>query len=302
MATTPASHVASPVVAESAAREPNTTFRPEPVAPRPRSSTLAASAQALLQPGHCPDENAPSAKSTAPRVSPRIARKRSSPFVAPDLNRHARKCQICRHPQRKSIEADFLDWRYASWIRTNYGISSDKAIYNHARATGLDVRRRDNIRLAAEKILERVDEIGTPSAMDIIRAVRTLACINERNQWVEPPKTRVIVYHTERAANISMPESPESPRPELSSRNSQPQVGSVSSSPLPLSQTAVACSSPITCHSPLPSNRQTPPQLESDVTGTKQTPATVSNRPKERIFSSELPLRRGENQRVKING
>lgn len=287
MGTTPATHVASPVVAASVARESNASRR---------SSTLAASARTLLRPGHRSDESAPSAKSAAPRVSPRIARTRSSRFVAPDLNRHARKCQICRHPQRKSIEADFLDWCKASWIRTNYGIATDKAIYNHARATGLDVRRRENIRLAAEKVLERVDEIGTPSAMDIIRAVRTLACINERNQWVEPPKTRVIVYHTERVANIPMTESPEPPQSELSSRNSQTQACSVSSSPFPLSQTAGACSSPVTCHSlapryegSLPSNRQTPPELKAHLTHTKQTTASASNRPKERIFSSELP-------------
>lgn len=255
MTTTPATHVASPVVAASLARESNTSRR---------SGTLAASARALLRPGHRSDESAPSAKSAAPRVSPRIARTRSSRFVPPDLNRHARKCQICRHPQRKSIEADFLDWCKASWIRTNYGIATDKAIYNHARATGLDVRRRENIRLAAEKILERVDEIGTPSAMDIIRAVRTLACINERNQWVEPPKTRVIVYHTE-PASVS------------------------------------ACSPLATDHCPPPlSNRQNPPELETHVTHTKQTPATVSNRPKERIFSSELS-QPTENQRGKIS-
>lgn len=297
MATRPAKLVASSVASKSAAHKSTAKSRAE------------EAAAAFLRRIHPHKQSALSAEPVPPRVSPRIARKRSSRFVAPDLNRHARKCQICRHPQRQSIEADFFDWCQASWIRANYGIATDKAIYNHARATGLDVLRRENLRLAAEKILERVDEIATPSALDIVRAVRTLACINERNQWVEPPKTRVIVYHTERVANTSMPQSAEPSQPELSSRNSQPQTGSVSSSRLPLSQTAVACSSPVACHSSLPSNRQTPLQSETNLTHTKQTPEPVSNRPKERHFSSELPPQPGssvpegeEREGIKFSG
>ena len=154
-----------------------------------------------------------------PRVSRKEARARLKLRLEsiPGFNRHSRKCQICNHPEIEELEDEFLNWASAHWIKKAFKLSDESTIYRHARATGLDAVRRENLGMALEKIVQEIDHLETPTVTEVIRAVRTLARINSSGQWVFPPATQI-------------------------------------------------------------SNRQTPPELEIDVTGTKQTTEVTSNR------------------------
>lgn len=114
----------------------------------------------------------------------------------PNFQRHSRKCQICNHPQRKAIENDLFDWKRASWIAQRYRLHGKSTIYRHARATVLDVHRRENLSRRAEEILDKVSVIEKPSVSLILHAVRTLASLNERGQRVKPPVAHGVVSTT----------------------------------------------------------------------------------------------------------
>jgi hypothetical protein len=86
------------------------------------------------------------------------------------LERHARKCVICNHPERADLEEDFLSWRNAELIHKDYDLPNFRAIYRHARATGLYQRRRGNLSFAAELLIEPVDQ-AKPSPETILRAI-----------------------------------------------------------------------------------------------------------------------------------
>jgi hypothetical protein len=106
------------------------------------------------------------------------------------LERHARKCVICNHPDRADLEEDFVSWRNAELIFKDYALPNFRAIYRHARATGLYQRRRENLRFAAELIIEHADQ-AQPTPDAILRAIQICARLNSSGDWVEPPK-RVI--------------------------------------------------------------------------------------------------------------
>jgi hypothetical protein len=57
------------------------------------------------------------------------------------MERHARTCSICRHPQRYDIERDFICWErpFAIALRSSVCTSG---LYRHAHATGLFKLRR----------------------------------------------------------------------------------------------------------------------------------------------------------------
>ncbi len=109
----------------------------------------------------------------------------------PALERHARKCAICHHPERAGIEEHFLNWHNTDAISNQYGLHDFRPIYRHARATGLLQQRRANLRFAAELIIEHADAV-VPTAESVIRAIRISTRINDEGQWVEPP-SHVIV-------------------------------------------------------------------------------------------------------------
>jgi hypothetical protein len=117
--------------------------------------------------------------------------RRNQPAL-PDLERHARECTVCNHPDREDIEGMYLHWRSPKKIARSFKIGY-RCIYRHAHATGLYHRRRQNVRLALETFLECSEDVPV-TAMDIINAVRTYAHINDDGEWFEPPTThRMIV-------------------------------------------------------------------------------------------------------------
>jgi hypothetical protein len=106
---------------------------------------------------------------------------------------HSRKCIICHHPDRVGIEEHFLNWRNVDLIRQQYGLKDFRPIYRHARATGLMEQRRENLRFAADLIIEHADQV-VPTAEGVLRAIRVSARLNDKGQWVNPPTHAEISY------------------------------------------------------------------------------------------------------------
>src|SRR6185437_13994889 len=90
----------------------------------------------------------------------------------PVLERHSRKCQICRHPDREDIELDYLEWIRPSTISTRYDVP-ERTLSRHFGALGLASRRRTNLTAALENIIQRGAE--APITGDtVIRAVKAI--------------------------------------------------------------------------------------------------------------------------------
>ncbi len=169
------------------------------------------------------------------------------------LERHARKCAVCHHNDREDIEIDFLHWHDPEDIAADFSLRSARVIYRHARATGLYQRRIHNVRDVAALVASRAEN-AKPSGATVLKAVRALSLINEMGEWVEPPQ-RVIHY-----AVIGEPAA-------------LPSATVHSDRALP----AVPESADEEFTAPEISNRHLV-KLECDVTSTKQTEETVSNR------------------------
>jgi hypothetical protein len=92
--------------------------------------------------------------------------------------RHARKCIICRHPQRDAIEREFLAWTSPASIAERFALYDRRALYRHAHATGLFRRRTRRFAANLEGILEHASIVcATPHA--IIRAVQLYARLGD---------------------------------------------------------------------------------------------------------------------------
>jgi len=141
-------------------------------------------------PKPAPEHEEATAEEIERAVAPELAPDYDDPTL-PALERHARKCVICHHPERAGIEEHFLNWHNTDAISNQYNLHDFRPIYRHARATGLLQQRRANLRFAAELIIEHADAV-VPTAESVIRAIRISARINDEGQWVEPP-SHVIV-------------------------------------------------------------------------------------------------------------
>lgn len=114
--------------------------------------------------------------------------------VRKNLRRHARKCGVCRHPNRKEIEQDFLSWQSPDVIAKVHGIADHSSVYRHAHALGLFERRSLTLRLALGPIIEKAMTVRV-TAEAVIRAA--IVCIN-LNSGIQPvtatgPRTKKLI-------------------------------------------------------------------------------------------------------------
>lgn len=116
----------------------------------------------------------------------------------PSLERHARKCAICRHPDRVEIDDAYLHWRSPREIVSEYQLAHHSTLYRHADATGLRFRRRENVLAVLDSILEQSDGVVASGAA-VVRAVRLSAQLT--GQWKEPPKTYIFIRQNAGAQN-----------------------------------------------------------------------------------------------------
>jgi hypothetical protein len=101
------------------------------------------------------------------------------------LGRHRRTCKICAHPERFEIEQAFVTWTSPAAISQQYGLADRTSVYRHAHALQLFLKRRQNIRAAPERIIERVGDVEV-TATAIVTAIQTLAKINAAGRWIAP--------------------------------------------------------------------------------------------------------------------
>jgi len=121
---------------------------------------------------------------------------------------HQRKCVICHHPDRETIEEMFVHWHSPSRIHRRYMLPDRSSIYDHAHATGLFAKRRRNLRYALENMIERADECDI-SSHGIVAAIKAYASLTASGEWVEPAR-RVIYTSVSSPAREAASYSPHS--------------------------------------------------------------------------------------------
>ena len=178
----------------------------------------------MVSPLTGPAEEVPQAEPTETNEAPEIQmakpkRRRRSPSTGwrsllinrrasiPGFVRHSRKCKICHNHRVVEIEECYINWTSAHWIQEVFRIKSQDSIYRHARAAGLDAVRRQNVRVAVEKLIEEVDHVTVTSAT-ILRAVRALSCLDDKGRWTDPPSTHIVLTAKDSPAQTTMMEAP----------------------------------------------------------------------------------------------
>ena len=109
------------------------------------------------------------------------------------LERHTRKCAICKHPGREFIEEAFLQWRSPDTIKRLWDLHSRATIYHHAHAFNLFALRTRNLQLCLGNIIEDADNQGF-TATHILHAIRFLAHVNEDGRWTHPIHKSEVTY------------------------------------------------------------------------------------------------------------
>jgi hypothetical protein len=118
-----------------------------------------------------------------------------SAALPPSEDRHSRKCTICNHPERESIDEDFLHWSRGERIVRDYNLPSLSSLYRHAHACGLWNLRRIKIRCALDRLIERAADCN-PSGNAVLRAIEMSCRFDQDDRYIEPNKRVIIEHHT----------------------------------------------------------------------------------------------------------
>jgi hypothetical protein len=116
----------------------------------------------------------------------------SQPKPRAAMGPHTRRCNVCRHPDRKAIEHEFLRWRSPDKIAREYGIADHSSIYRHVHATGIFARRRKAVRVALESIIECAEVVKVTSS-SLVKAVHAYTHINEFGEWIKHPTKHIVI-------------------------------------------------------------------------------------------------------------
>ncbi|HEY6466226.1 MAG TPA: hypothetical protein VIY69_09560 [Candidatus Acidoferrales bacterium] len=119
----------------------------------------------------------------------------STAIVPSEAERHRRKCQVCRHPDREAIEKEYVEWGQPPVIAQHYNLPV-RALYRHFDAVGLRSHRRANLRQVLERMLERGAEVPI-TGNTIIRAVEAYCSLTDDNKWTEPAKNVTLTAQNE---------------------------------------------------------------------------------------------------------
>lgn len=160
-----------------------------------------------------PDDINPAAEEAAPYPTPSTSSESTmfdrTSLHAPDFSRHSRRCNVCSHPDRDIIEAEFIRWANADQLSRQFNIGDRSSIYRHAHATGLFRRRKRELCRVLEYILESVDFVNFETADVVTRAARVYSHLDDDGNWLEPPKTVTILHgQAPAAAPANRPEPP----------------------------------------------------------------------------------------------
>lgn len=100
------------------------------------------------------------------------------------IGRHRRNCTVCAHAQCAEIEDAFIGWRSPAAIAEEYGLADRASVYRHANALGLSEKRKRNVRVALERIIEKAGEVDV-TASAVVSAVQAYSKINAAGQWID---------------------------------------------------------------------------------------------------------------------
>jgi hypothetical protein len=118
------------------------------------------------------------------------------------LERHARKCTICRHPERQQIDESFLHWRSPQTIMHCFGIKTETTIYHHAHAFNLFALRNRNLQSALCNIIEDIDTRDF-TGREILDAVRALAHLTADGRWIHHTSKSEVMYSMQRLPAVA---------------------------------------------------------------------------------------------------
>jgi hypothetical protein len=110
--------------------------------------------------------------------------KNTQPEKAVNRGRHEANCKVCQHAERIAIEAEFVSWKSPSQIAEDWQLRDRTTLYRHAWATGLMERRRRNIRVALESIIEQASAVEV-TAGAVVQAIVAYSKINSEGRFVE---------------------------------------------------------------------------------------------------------------------
>jgi hypothetical protein len=113
------------------------------------------------------------------------------------VERHARKCSVCRHPYRQGIDESFPHWRSPQTIMNCFGIKTETTIYHHAHAFNFFALRNRNLQSAFANIIEDVDTCHFTGS-EMLDAVRALAHLTEDGRWIHPASKSEFMYSMQR--------------------------------------------------------------------------------------------------------
>ena len=130
--------------------------------------------------------------------------------AAVDISHHERHCTICQHPEREAIEEAFLDWRPISNITDEFKLPGRTAIYRHAHAFGLFLRRSRNLRAALGMIIEKA-QYATATGEAVVSAVRAYTRVTDAGEWVEPPSHVIVSSGSALLTSHPSPLAPDAP-------------------------------------------------------------------------------------------
>ena len=124
-----------------------------------------------------------------------------------NLGRHQAQCAICLSSYRQQIDELFIDWVSPHLIIKQFsGISRD-SVYRHAHACDLFSKRKKNIGMALEKIIERADYMSMTGSQ-VVSAIQTYVKLNslgegrEQAQGTPPQKLFERLSKEEREAFV----------------------------------------------------------------------------------------------------
>ncbi len=112
---------------------------------------------------------------------------------------------ICGSEYQEEMDELFVNWHNVSEIGREYQ-TPRRTVYRHAHATGLFPIRDRNLRRALGLIIHRAETAPGVTADSVIRAVRTLAHVNETGEWVNPPAQVVFSTVARRTDEVRSPE------------------------------------------------------------------------------------------------
>jgi hypothetical protein len=110
--------------------------------------------------------------------------KNNQPRKPVSRGRHEINCKVCQHEDHVAIEAEFVNWKSPSQIAEDWGLRDRTTLYRHAWATGLMERRRRNIRVALESIIEQASAVEV-TAGAVVQAIVAYSKISSEGRFVE---------------------------------------------------------------------------------------------------------------------